>query len=53
MYMYLRQVSGRGHRAQEPYGSEFNALITTDIVSFGIFVKSHFASATYWSAHPD
>ena len=24
--MYLRQVSGRGHRTQEPYGSAFNAL---------------------------
>ena len=25
-YMYLRQVSCRGHRTQEPYGSAFNAL---------------------------
>ena len=25
MYMYLRQVSGRGHRTQEPFGSTFNA----------------------------
>ena len=25
-YMYLRQVCGRGHRTQEPYGSAFNAL---------------------------
>ena len=24
--MYLRQVSGRGHRTQEPYGSTFNGL---------------------------
>ena len=26
MYMYLRLVSGRGHRTQEPFGSTFNAL---------------------------
>ena len=24
--MYLREVSGRGHRTQEPYGSAFDAL---------------------------
>ena len=26
MCMYLHQVSGRGHRTQEPLGSTFNAL---------------------------
>ena len=26
MYMYLRHVSGRGYRTQEPFGSTFNAL---------------------------
>ena len=26
LYMYLRQVSGRGHRTQDPFGSTFNAL---------------------------
>ena len=26
MYMYLRQVCGRGHRTPEPFGSTFNAL---------------------------
>ena len=27
MYMCLRQVSGRGHRTQDPYGLAFNALL--------------------------
>ena len=26
MYMYLRQVSGRGDQTHESYGSAFNAL---------------------------